>query len=166
MEHLNKQYLAANYLAAWKPLANKLATLTWESVLIFLAAFAHKGSRTTPPPPPLPLHHSGLLLTDELNRLDLIRELKKEISGVSLHPSSLSSSGILGIFCVCYCQKLLGHKRGMFLTADSRISVLVWAVLFWLTFGLPDRTMKSYHEVSWQGGYPAYWLGKGPTFLN
>lgn len=59
-EHLNKQYLTANYSAPWKPLANKLAMLMRESVLIFLAACAYKdlGSRA--------------IVDCELNSLDLI----------------------------------------------------------------------------------------------
>lgn len=70
VEHLNKQYLTPNYSAPWKPSANKLAMLMWERDFWLRACTKAEAEDT----PTLRATNSGLLLTDELNRVDLIWE--------------------------------------------------------------------------------------------
>lgn len=92
-EHLNKQYLTANYSAPWKPLANKLAMLMWECVLIFLAVCAYKGSSTAPPTYTCTHAHAHTrsqafwaIVDWWIKQIGLDLRIKKEISLVSLPP--------------------------------------------------------------------------------
>lgn len=118
-EHLNKQYLTANYSAPWKPLANKLAMLMWESVLIFLAACAYKGSKDP--------HVKQIGLDLE------IKQKEKRNSGVSrpLLPQTRAVFRLL-ISTFNYCQKRRDDKKRCFWLTDSHISAQVRAPLEWV----------------------------------
>lgn len=111
-EHLNKQYLTANYSAPWKPLANKLAMLMWESVLIFLAVCAYKGSSTA-----LRSLVSLAIVDWWIKQIGLDLRIKKGNFRCQPAPSPSDETHLLSVItdcCVHYFHKHLHHKNDFF----------------------------------------------------
>lgn len=104
----------------------------------------------------------GPLLTDELNRFDLRGNKKKKVENFRCQsaPSSSDKSHLLAAiadFPALIIVRSFQIIKITFSATDSRISAFwIEPSGAWLTFQLADRTMKSYHEISWQGCCPVY----------
>lgn len=81
-----------------------------------------------------------------IKQIGLDLKIQKEVSGVSLPALPLTSLifsllSLISVFFVISCFWIIGKLS--FFTAVRHISASLWAVVFWLTFLLPDWTMKA-----------------------